>query len=210
MLSRYLTMPLISVLFLMVGASAAAAPIQYRYTGMAQGSLDGVTFGYSAFELTLNGDTDGVWEWSLSEPGFPVYQNLVLPGQAQIAIEGIGLITFTQALLMSAQSGDPYWWCPDCIGVVDPKDGSTIYVWLAAEPSLVGYDLAHDVPETVVSSYGSNFGYSPLLTDAGNLFVSVDATSFSATLVPLPAAAWMFGSAIGLLGWFNRRRANAS
>jgi NADPH:quinone reductase-like Zn-dependent oxidoreductase len=28
---------------------------------------------------------------------------------------------------------------------------------------------------------------------------------FTASLIPVPAAVWMFGSAVGLLGWIRRR-----
>jgi len=40
-----------------------------------------------------------------------------------------------------------------------------------------------------------------------NPFSAFDLTSLTVATVPIPAAAWLFGSAIGLLGWMRRKAA---
>lgn len=41
----------------------------------------------------------------------------------------------------------------------------------------------------------------------GNFVSGVDGTQFTYQVVPVPAAAWLFGSALGLLGWMRRKSA---
>jgi hypothetical protein len=47
----------------------------------------------------------------------------------------------------------------------------------------------------------ANLGEGPI---AGE--VNFTLTSFSISVVPIPAAVWLFGSGLGLLGWFRRRQ----
>ncbi len=63
---------------------------------------------------------------------------------------------------------------------------------LTLSPDLVGTFIGHNL---AVGALGS---YSP-----GTL---VDGSSFAAP-VPVPAAVWLFGSALGLLGWMRRKAA---
>ena len=96
-----------------------AAPIQYTYSGQMWGSLGGTDFSGAAFELNVNADTDGIWIWGGSEPGWPVYQNLAAAGSSTITIEGLGTSRFILGLILFARSGDPY---PDSpvVGIVNP------------------------------------------------------------------------------------------
>lgn len=48
---------------------------------------------------------------------------------------------------------------------------------------------------------------SPLWNNLGPGGSSTDGIQLSYSVVPLPAAAWLLGSALGLLGWTKRRRA---
>lgn len=45
------------------------------------------------------------------------------------------------------------------------------------------------------------------LADAGGGSLTADTVSTTVNVVPVPAAAWLFGSALGLLGWMKRRTA---
>jgi hypothetical protein len=71
------------------------------------------------------------------------------------------------------------------------------YVQLAPGTYSVWAYLGHSYPQG-----GPEFGGSPLESTTGTFNVNVSLSS-----VPIPAAAWLFGSALGLLGWFRRRLA---
>jgi hypothetical protein len=44
-------------------------------------------------------------------------------------------------------------------------------------------------------------------TDADQKFIFGDSFTIGVTVVPMPAAVWLFGSALGLLGWIRRKAA---
>ena len=197
-------------LLLLLGSQVAmAVPIEYRFTGNIFGSLDGVDFGYTSYELTLTADSDYVWVWGGSEPGYPIYQNLSAPGDAVIDIAGVGQLTFIQGLLLVAQSGAPYTGCEDCIGILDAKAPGGAFIFLASDPTLVGHDLTTSVAEVTTNRYGTTSFGPALLTDGGQLVANVDTFTFSAATVPVPAAAWLFASALGLAAWLRRRAPGA-
>ena len=76
-----------------------------------------------------------------------------------------------------------------------PKDfsGNTVS-WLfewEAPAALGSYDL---------TGWGNNANDSQ---DSGGDYAGV--TTFTVQVVPIPAAVWLFGSALGLLGWLRRK-----
>lgn len=70
------------------------------------------------------------------------------------------------------------------------------YVQLAPGTYSVWAYLGHSYPEG-----GPEFGDAPLLSTTGTFNVNVSLSS-----VPIPAAAWLFGSGLVLLGWIKRKR----
>ena len=71
------------------------------------------------------------------------------------------------------------------------------------------------VDSLTLTSYGLGGGWTNLqsltitplnVAGFGNLAVAVDNISVSSA-VPVPAAVWLFGSGLGLLGWMKRKRA---
>lgn len=79
----------------------------------------------------------------------------------------------------------------DLGGADDPATVSWIFSWTA--PSELGsYDLFAQVVNA--NSMGGNSGD----------FTGM--TTFTVQVVPIPAAAWLFGSALGLLGWLRLRK----
>lgn len=56
----------------------------------------------------------------------------------------------------------------------------------------------------------SNIGLVPFTTFKGGLYATLDFTSNQLQIVPVPAAVWLFGSTIGLLGIVRRRLATVA
>ena len=61
---------------------------------------------------------------------------------------------------------------------------------------LLGFDLTGGQVATILAS-------SLIQTDPGGKFVSI--TPVLIVAIPVPAAVWLFGSALGLLGWIRRQ-----
>ena len=61
---------------------------------------------------------------------------------------------------------------------------------------LLGSDLTGGQVSTILAS-------SLIQTDVGGKFVSI--TPVLIVAIPVPAAVWLFGSALGLLGWIRRQ-----
>ena len=97
------------------------------------------------------------------------------------------------------------------LGLYDEADGgSSVTFWpqLPPDPEYpVSMALAFDGElDSGLSSYAVKRTYSESYTDGGSAY-SRSIISGHITAVPIPAAVWLFGSALGLLGWARRRAA---
>jgi len=183
-----------------------AAPVTYTFSGYMGGSLNGNYFSYAAFEINLLADSETAWVWGGSEPGWPIYENYSLPGNSWIDIDGIGSATFSQSLWMFARTGDPYVNYPS-VAVLNPLAPNEPFPFVGYDDALLGYDLSTSVAASWTTLGFVGIATVPLGTDQGNLLINYsDTFSFSATVVPVPAAAWLLGSALGVLGWMRRKQ----
>lgn len=76
---------------------------------------------------------------------------------------------------------------------------NTTNIWCAPELNLPGGCTNSESVYITLNTLFTTADFSGKFTSSGTAF----------TTVPVPAAAWLFGSALGLLGWV-RRRANAT
>jgi len=195
----------VAVLLILFVSAATALPISYTLSGYMTGSLGENNFSNAAFELNIDSDTDRIWVWVNSEPGWPIYESFSNPGEASIHIEGIGSTVFAQPLLLFSRWGDPYTYIEHVL-ILNGLDSFGSAPFVAENEALSGYDLSTNISASWTNIPGSiGFTDVPLQTAAGDLSFSSDTYSFNATLVPVPAATWLFGSALALLGWLGRR-----
>ncbi len=197
----------LAALILFSCASAVEAlPITYTFGGYMTGSLNGNGFTQAAFEINLQADSEAAWVWGGSEPGWPIYENFSLPGASWIEIDGIGSATFIQPLWMFARTGDPYAGY-SAIAVLNPLAVNDPFPFVGYDDALLGYDLSTSISASWALPQFVGVATVPLGTDQGHLLIDFSHTlSFSASVVPVPAAVWLFGSAIGLLGWIRRKQ----
>jgi hypothetical protein len=81
------------------------------------------------------------------------------------------------------------------------EDNAVIYDQPAPD-AFMQVSLVRAMGETLIRSFEiTNDGGT-----GGAFDVVVDDLSFTATIIPIPPAVWLFGSALGLLGWMRRRR----
>lgn len=89
--------------------------------------------------------------------------------------------------------------------------------------TLLGSFAAADGPSSGTASeknannFGQVFSFAPtaashvrieILSNHGSTFTTgISEAAFGVSVVPVPAAAWLFGSALGLLGWARRKTA---
>ena len=118
---------------------------------------------------------------------------------------------------LSITSPEPPWWLGlteyTFTSSVNPSDAESIL--MGRNPS--GFNGSHYVNlffDSALTNQGGNValrlnGYSREEFDETNYGGGVldrFVVSGSVSAVPVPAAAWLFGSGLGLLGWFRRRR----
>lgn len=199
---------LLSVLLLTASIVANAAPVTYTFSGTATGSLGGAGFSSAEFVVSLEWLTEGITIFSGSQPGLPIYQNLVptpFLGSATIDIAGIGATSFTQSMLMVAQTGD-YYACSNCVAITNALAPAEAFPFVASNDAFIGYDLSTSISASWASPTHVGAASVALNTVAGDLLIDYsETTSFMATVVPIPAAVWLFGSALAGLGWMRSR-----
>jgi hypothetical protein len=197
------------VILLLVVGSAQAVPIEYAFEGVGSGTLAGNTFINTSFEFRFLGDTDDLYYVNtpgVITPSDPyIVFNDIDNGQFSVAGFGSGFLTGSWEVTAQHQ-----------ITFYGPS--STISVGNGLVFSMPIFDQSYHLEESYYSlADGDNLpeysviDFDPLQfmqTSAGQLnFTGINSVAFTATVVPIPAAVWLFGSGLGLLGWFRRKAA---
>ena len=177
-----------------------ASSIEYRFSGVATGSIDSTQFIDSSFVVTLYGDTDNV-----GTPFDPlISSNNGLEGL--ININGIGNGTFIEPLYVFNWNWDPDYPDWEAIGFggldINGSERDIINIEYFGT-GLFDYDLRTSYGPITSATSTDLYNSTQLFgLNIGNLsFTEVNEVSFEATVVPIPASLWLFSSGvIGLLG----------
>jgi hypothetical protein len=174
----------------LAAASATAAPITYRTTATATGTLGGTPFTDALVTITGIGDTTSVTcVVDYCETGTL---------DAMVSVAGIGTADFTIDVRLFAA------WGVDAVGFFDNAQFDILDTF---NPALAGYDLQSPFgPVTGESAINSDDSYATtlgllLLTSAG------DSTFEAFSPVPEPATLGTLGFALASLAALRRRRA---
>lgn len=185
--------------------SASAATMHYTLTGTITGNLASAPLVARPFVIDMETSFTALWGGGPSSYAITFYGSPA--SSTTITLDGIGTALFTEnteIFLSAASPGSPsILWFSDTTAGVEP---------LAA--LLRSYDLTgHTVRDafTAANPLGALCGQTAatLTTTLGALTFDQcggQILSFTSTTVPLPAAAWLFGAALGLLGSARRRR----
>jgi hypothetical protein len=123
------------------------------------------------------------------------------------------------------QSGTELQWCPDCtmsmaLASGDAFDLSSVALapWDTATVTITGFlQAGGTVSQTVnlsspfifltvnFDSAWADLDYVEFSSDNGLSPTAIDNIAITTTAVPVPAAVWLFGSALAGLGWMRRK-----
>jgi len=205
--------PALAVAMLWIGlaATATGAPIRYTITGSATGSLGTAAFENRAFTLVLETDSEWVSDWGADGSSYTFFGfGLGAPGSyATIALDGLPVATFTQAVELFLAQGYLSAYGNPMLSFGQGNSGLPGWAGMLAS-GLAGVHL--NTPAGPVTSAPpllcTSTGPRNLQTDMGvlrNTGCDSRLLTYSSTIVPVPGAAWLFGSALVLAGCLRRR-----
>ena len=188
-------------------APAVAVPVTYTIEGTGSGSLDGTSFTNDLVTVTIPGDTINIQQQTVL--GSNVFRNLAT-GPATVTVTGVGTDTLAKTAAFvnqrptfleagfSSLTGDSVPFFPPS---VDP-------FWTTMNNAFASNGLDTSIGPVDGTAF---FARNALSTGTGGSFnlTSMDTSTFTADVVPLPATFPLFGSglgALGLLGWRRKRR----
>ncbi|QPK62370.1 VPLPA-CTERM sorting domain-containing protein [Methylomonas sp. LL1] len=184
----------LTIILILVNTLAQASPITFTFSGIGDLTLNGTNHNNTAFTVTLNADNVDVQP----PPTLPTYVNL----SGTIDLGDLGTATFDNLLyIYSSQDGG-------FAGFGDNDKGDLFGLF---DNGFLTYDLISDFgPLTVgVSDVDDPLQWIDVETSLGKTtFENFTTATFSATVsaVPLPASAWLFGSAVvGMIGFVRRK-----
>jgi hypothetical protein len=179
----------------LVGApgGAAAATITYTETATISGSLNGVDFYSNEIALTGSVNTANLIN-SVQFGGCCYFATLNIV----FSVTDVGSGAFTSAGRLASNQ------ISGAVGFGDIVSNRAI-LYTVNPSAVIGYDLSTPIgPIVGTPAFNSGFAFA---TSAGPLIIYSSSESiFSATsAVPIPPAVWLFGSALGLMGWLRRK-----
>lgn len=190
---------LVALLLMSSSFSAFAVSITYIYEGFdASGSIGEAQFSNADFTVTALADTDNIGSWCCS-----LGQNTHI--SATINIDG-----FSTADIFTPSHS---WYDVGTVGLGKDVDANWMDIY---DPALIGYDLSTSIGPVFATAYGFS-QFTDVSTSLGtlNFTDSVLEGSFQAIVgdvpdipeVPVPAAVWLFGTALlGFVGMSRRRK----
>ncbi len=143
-------------------------------------------------------DEGALWNWTyfvdisgpsvLADYQIDLYYDLDPAGSAFGDLSGLGHIDFTALLL----AGDP-------AATLVEGSQNNLFGFLAVD------SFGIDAPNFVAFNPNEvgNYQYAITVSRAG---FGVDVIAMEVNVIPIPAAVWLFGSALGFLGWTHRHR----
>lgn len=182
-----------AITLLCAAGASHASPITFTYTGAGSGSIGNNAFSNTAFIITQTADTDDITNIVGCEGCL-----LLRAKKTRISLDGIGNFLFTWATTTFYNNG--------MVGFSRP--GGDLYNAFSVGTEY-RLDSAIGPAPFVTGAPGLLQWYSPVVdTDGGILRFHTLTTpgTFQASTptVPVPAAAWLFGS--GLIGLAATRR----
>jgi len=187
-----------------MSATVTAAPITFSFEGVVSGQLGTTPFSNVNFEAVFESDTDN----NIYFEG--VYQQIIPFGNATISLSGLGTMTFFAQMLV--YNTPAFEWT----GFVAPPFSGPVFLGIyTSGQGMDTYDLTTSVGPIFDANGYTRIDPVNVVTDLSDIpgtltelsFSSASNVTFMAEAVPIPAAVWLFGSALGLLSWFRRKTA---
>jgi len=209
-MSRYIRGLLSAVTLSLVASIASAAQIKVTFSGVGSGAIGENSFTDQHFEFELFGDSDLVFN--------PLSRTYVLPtSTGSLTVSGLGTSSIDN--LFPFLNGEN---SLVGIGTDDQGNASLYYEASAFSCEEVEVEFLPGEFVTIDNCYkfDTNFGpvagtgFTPFagssITTSNGVasFSAISSGVFSATVVPVPAAVWLFGSALMGLWRFKARSAS--
>lgn len=205
---REISMRAIVLLALLLSLTANAAPVSYQLNGIGSGTVDGVAFTNAVFSVTAATDTDSSWVFDLATSIGP--DDVALTTTVEIAGIGAAQLTGLNSVVLFDQEhkgifsfGHGAQALSSTLLTVESTGlgGWSMLTSLGPVTGVPGGAYPDVLPFPLYDPVSSSLGDIQFSTDLHNLI-------FTVQVVPVPAAVWLFISALTGLGLLRRRRFN--